>query len=212
MWAQTRFIPGVLLVQFRPTALFSFSIIFDLFCIDWFVVFGVCTVLPFCFVFGLFIFLFYLVFWRRTFMEVRSARLSGRFYSVTSFLWSCLFILGCFSWHAPSVSLFQEHLILDTTSLMSLEAVVCVAGICLIAPFFFTVVFFNELLFFVFMVGFSLFFLVGVLSLVTNLYTIVFVVEFVNLVVFLLLCLTRVSFLPRVSTRNSLFSGLLVFF
>lgn len=97
MWAQTRFIPGVLLVQFRPTALFSFNAVFDLFCLDWVLVCGVCTILPFCYVSFLFIFLLYLVFWRRTFAEVRAVRISGRFFFLISCLWSCLFVLGCVS-------------------------------------------------------------------------------------------------------------------
>ena len=101
---------------------------------------------------------------------------------------------------------------MDATSLVSLEAVVCAASTCLTASFFFTLVFFNELLFFILIVGFLLFFLVGVLSLVTNMYTVIFVIEFINLIVFLLFCLTRVSFLPQPTTRGSLFSGLLVFF
>lgn len=108
--------------------------------------------------------------------------------------------------------LFQEHLVLDSLSSVLLEATACFANFCLAASFFFTLVFFNELFFFVIVVGFLLFFLVGLLSLVTNLYTVVFVIEFINLAVFLLLCMTRISFLPQTLTRNSLFSGLLIFF
>ena len=212
MWAQTRLIPGVSLVQFRPTALFSFTSFMDLFYVDWGLIVSLCLVFPYCFLIFLFGGLFYIIVWRRTPIGVRVGRISIRFVCSFSVLWVSLFFSIILSWHSPYVLIFQEHLLFNNVGFFLLLIIFFVSCI---SPLIFSLsgfVFCNELIVLTTLIIYFLFCLAGLLSLVTNLYTLVFVVEFLNLVVFLLLCFSRTLGLTQYRIRGLNLSPLLVFF
>ena len=170
----------------------------DFFFFDWTYVIGFFFVFPLCYFFFLFIYYLYLLFWRSGIF-----RMSCMFFFFTFFVWFSL-SLGLFlSWHAPTVNFFQSHLVFSNTSLRFLVFTFCLTFGCLfvfISPFFSSLI--NEVGFVFSTAVLFLFMLSGLLLLTTNLYTLIFLIEFLNLLVFILLCVFNAGSLFANSSKK----------
>lgn len=215
VWARTRLIPDVLLVQFRPTALFILSSPLDYWTLDWAVVFLLFMVLPFIFFLVSFGFLFYLLFWRTIVASAAlSIRVSVGFLFFFSVLWALLSVLTLLSWHSPEAFLFQGHVFFSETALSSSLVIIFLSITFPLAPITaLTRGWFSEFTLLPLWFSYLLFFLFGVLFTSTNFFTFIFVVEFINLVVFLLLVISQLDTgLPDRDARWAPASSLLIFF
>lgn len=211
MWAQTRFIPDVLLVQFRPTAVFTFITDCELVILDWSFIFLFFFLLPLItYLLGLG-FLLYLVFWRTVSARVSGVRISSSVFFLLVCCWLLVNLLTVLTWHSPSVFLFQGHLFINDSVLSCCFFFLVLAIIVsFILPLGTNTTPITEPTLLITWVTLFLFFLTCALFTITNLYTLIFFVEFVNLLVFLLLICCQPNSQHRTSSGST--SPLILFF
>lgn len=146
-------------------------------------------------------FLFYILSQRVLLLETSGYRVSG---NLVLFLGLCLgfvSLVTILTWHSPTFFLFQGHLFI-TESVLSCFCLLLLLSLVVSFLPLFSALFFvlSEAALLSIWSVFFLCFLLGLLFVVTNLYTLIFVVEFVNLLVFFLLILISPNQRDRLTT------------